>query len=199
MLSQKICDIACDIACDITKISHIPVVDRCNIDKKCAISHAISQKIAISHAISHEISHRDLLLTTQNMRYRMRYRIRYRLRCDIACDIVCHIACDIPMMRYRTVFLCDIVYDILTCACFVCLPRLPLRPCSRSSCSSCLVVCIAELQVDDLDASLRGLAALGTGIMRGCCPVAGENGMGRPACLVCRLGQGLTAHATVSR
>jgi len=49
-------------------------------------------------------------------------------------------------------------------------------PRSRSSCSSCLmlVVCIAELQVDALDASLRGLAALG---MRGCCPVAGENGM----------------------
>ena len=128
MLSQKICDIACDIACDITKISHIPVVDRCDINKKCAISHAISQKIAISHAISHEISHRDLLLTTQNMRYRMRYRIRYRLRCYIACDIVWLIAWDIPMMRYRMDFLCNIVYDILTCACFVCLLSLPLRP-----------------------------------------------------------------------
>ena len=66
------------------------------------------------------------------------------------------------MMRYQMDFLCDIVYDILTCACFGSVCLLPLLPCSRYSCSSSLmlVVCIAELQVDDLDASLRGLAAL---------------------------------------
>ena len=107
------------------------------------------------------------------------------------------------MMRYRMDFLCDIVYDILTCACFVCLLRLPLRPCSRSSCSSCLVVCIAELQVDAFDASLRGLAALspwnGYNARLQPCSWRKWNVTARPACLICRLGPVIRADAAVTQ
>ena len=110
------------------------------------------------------------------MRYSMRYRMTYRM--GYPNDAISNGF----SLRYR------VRYSHL---CLLCVLAQSAAA-ATGMCSSCLVVCIAELRVDDLDASLRGLAALGTGIMRGCCPVAGENGMGRPACLVCRLGFGLT-------
>ena len=91
------------------------------------------------------------------MRYRMIYRMRYPY------DAISN---GFPL-RYR------VRYSHL---CLLCVLAQSAAA-ATGMCSSCLVVCIAELRVDDLDASLRGLAALGTGIMRGCCPVAGENGM----------------------
>ena len=124
-----------------------------------------NSKYAISHAISHAISIK--------MRYRMRYRMIYRMRYPY--DAISN---GFPL-RYR------VRYSHLCLLC-VLAQAAAAMPGSRSSCSSCLmlVVCIAELQVDALDASLRGLAALGMGIMCCCSPVAGENGMWRPGLLV---------------
>ena len=114
------------------------------------------------------------------MRYRMRYRMIYRMRYPY--DAISN---GFPL-RYRVRYSHLCLLCVLAQAAAAAMLPLLLLLLPRQ------VVCIAEQQVDDPDASLRALAALGTGIMRGCCPVAGENGMGRPACLVCRLGFGLT-------
>ena len=145
----------CDIACDIAwDIASGPIVDNSKYAISYTISHTISHNDAISHEISYKISH------------------KISLWCDIewiSSAISCTIFSPVPAL----------------CACSGCrcghapAPGAPPAPPASLSASRNCRLMILMPRCEDWQPW-----ALGMGIMRGCSPVAGENGMWRPSLLV---------------